>query len=252
MTLIINNGALLNGVLKAFTPLDLNPVLWLDANDLSTITKDGANRVSQWDDKSGNGYHAVQGTELNQPIYTSSKIGIRPALDFDGPNQWMLSSYNITPEHHFFVVYIHDAVPFNNISMGIFGNYDGSGAAINGEMYFDTIGEVGADRWRYITFGGSFATAELIIVSTPYLMEGYSEAGIIELFENNVSRGNGVTTATNTLSRGLAIATQVYTGGIRKLNGAIGDILIFSNRQTGSDLVNLRNYYARKYLALGI
>ena len=41
-----------------------SPLLWLDASDEATITDNGAatRRISEWRDKSGNGYHAIQPT----------------------------------------------------------------------------------------------------------------------------------------------------------------------------------------------
>ena len=49
-----------HGVLrKTFSPSDLNNNnLWLDASDISSITH-SSNAVSQWNDKSGNNYHAT-------------------------------------------------------------------------------------------------------------------------------------------------------------------------------------------------
>ena len=40
--------------------------MWYDASDTSTITESSGN-VSQWDDKSGNGFHLTQGTGSYQP-----------------------------------------------------------------------------------------------------------------------------------------------------------------------------------------
>ena len=40
--------------------------LWFDSSDLSTITASGG-LVSQWNDKSGNGYHVTQGTDVSKP-----------------------------------------------------------------------------------------------------------------------------------------------------------------------------------------
>lgn len=51
------------GFLPKFLP---DCELWLDAADTGTITASGAN-VSQWDDKSGNGNNATEGTESLQP-----------------------------------------------------------------------------------------------------------------------------------------------------------------------------------------
>ncbi len=49
-----------------FDPLSLSPRLWLDGADTATITSSGG-LVSQWADKSTNGFHATQGTDANKP-----------------------------------------------------------------------------------------------------------------------------------------------------------------------------------------
>lgn len=64
----IRNPAFL-GAAAGFSPLSLSPALWLDASDSSTITASGSPlKVSQWNDKSGNGRNVTQATATNQPI----------------------------------------------------------------------------------------------------------------------------------------------------------------------------------------
>ena len=75
-----------------FSILNLSPALWLDAADLSTITESGG-AVSQWDDKSGNGYHAVQATGSEQPVTGTRTLNGRNVLDFDGTNDNMDIDY---------------------------------------------------------------------------------------------------------------------------------------------------------------
>jgi hypothetical protein len=41
--------------------------LWLDASDTTTFSFSSGSRVSEWRDKSGNGYNFVQATSANQP-----------------------------------------------------------------------------------------------------------------------------------------------------------------------------------------
>ena len=65
-----------------WTPAAITTRAWYDANDASTITQSGGT-VSQWDDKSGNGYHASQSTASKQPTYNSTGMGSLPALEFD-------------------------------------------------------------------------------------------------------------------------------------------------------------------------
>lgn len=77
----------------AFTPSSLSPLVWLDFSDLSTLWKDTArtdpvtadgDAVASVTDKSGNGYHLVQETAANRPLYKTD--GTYRWLLFDGVN----------------------------------------------------------------------------------------------------------------------------------------------------------------------
>ena len=87
-----------------WTPLALNPLLWLDAADPSTVTTT-ATGVSQWRDKSGNSRHAEQNTPTLQPAYVASAINGQPAVRFapEGGGardilavSWAVTSSNLT------------------------------------------------------------------------------------------------------------------------------------------------------------
>jgi len=68
-----------------FSPLGLSPALWLDASDATTITSSGSPaKVSQWNDKSGNGYNVAQGTGAAQPTTGANTRNGLNVLDFDG------------------------------------------------------------------------------------------------------------------------------------------------------------------------
>lgn len=72
----------------AWTPAELGDdlALWLDADDASTITLNGS-KVSQWDDKSGEGRHATQSTESQQPVLTTSGLNGKNVVTFTGGNR---------------------------------------------------------------------------------------------------------------------------------------------------------------------
>jgi hypothetical protein len=80
-------GIVASGVVE-FSPLDLNPALWLDAADTATITESGG-FVSQWNDKSGNNRNFTQAVGASQPATgTRTQNGLN-VLDFDGSNDFM-------------------------------------------------------------------------------------------------------------------------------------------------------------------
>lgn len=102
MTLGLRDLAFLGGGAPAvpWTPAQLGASLrvWLDADDASTITLNGAN-VSQWRDKSGLGNHYNQNTAINQMKYTAGAVNGRAVVEADlagecmrGPNLSMNGS----------------------------------------------------------------------------------------------------------------------------------------------------------------
>ncbi len=89
-TVFSNNNTVINTI-----PI-CSPMLWLRAD--STLTKDGSNRVSQWNDVSGNNKHATQAITTNQPVWMPNVFNGKPALWFDGVNgNYFLENTTQTP-----------------------------------------------------------------------------------------------------------------------------------------------------------
>ena len=90
--------------------------LWLDASDSSTVIKDSSNKVNNWSDKSGNGVSVSQSDSAKQPTFTASGLNNLPTLTFDGSNDYLTSSSNITqPYSAFLVAKTTGVVQVNNI-----------------------------------------------------------------------------------------------------------------------------------------
>lgn len=72
-------------VAQSFVPSDIpNLYQWLDASDSSSITS-SSSLISQWNDKSGNGYHATQSTDSKKPSISTSPSNGLPSVVF-GPD----------------------------------------------------------------------------------------------------------------------------------------------------------------------
>jgi hypothetical protein len=85
-----------------FSPLDLSPALWLDAADTSTITASGSPlKVSQWNDKSGNGRHVSQSSGGAQPQTGVHTLNSRNVVTFPEETgmtrstPWTLTEYTV-------------------------------------------------------------------------------------------------------------------------------------------------------------
>lgn len=87
---------LLSNQSRAFTPTDIPGLaLWLDASDAATITLDGSNNVSQWNDKSGNGRNFTQVTAMQRPSRTLAGQNSLNVVTFDGADDNLLSSVGV-------------------------------------------------------------------------------------------------------------------------------------------------------------
>ena len=86
--------------------------LWLSAD--RGVTYDGSNFVSQWDDQSGNGRHATQGTGSQQPLYIASGLNNEPTIRFDGSNDSLSVSGGSFLVKQVFFVFKSITTNFNN------------------------------------------------------------------------------------------------------------------------------------------
>ncbi len=76
--------------LESQGPVDMEGlVLWLDASRLSTIELDGNARVIRWTDRAGKDHHASQAEPANRPEYHEKAWGGKPALIFNGINEYL-------------------------------------------------------------------------------------------------------------------------------------------------------------------
>lgn len=75
-----------------------NTVAWYDVMDLSTITKDGADRVSEWADKLGSGNNIVQANGAFQPLWASGEIS------FDGTDEYLRGGFVYTAPTSWYLV----------------------------------------------------------------------------------------------------------------------------------------------------
>lgn len=84
---------------------------WFDAADSSSISI--ATGVSQWNDKSGNGFHATQGTAGKQPTYTIGGMNGHNVLTFSNASQTYLAFSGTMLPNTVAVVWKSTATPWS-------------------------------------------------------------------------------------------------------------------------------------------
>ena len=141
--------------------LALSPITMLDASDASSLTLGDFDRVSQWNDLSGNGNHFTQATGTSQPVFSGKYI------DFDGVDDYMTDAgsaasgvYNCMHDGtggEAFVAYLHDGTP----SQGVLWD-TGYGSSYVG-AYMRTRN---TDEVDYATFRGTGGNINLSLSTT--------------------------------------------------------------------------------------
>lgn len=79
---------------RLWSPTLINPSLWLDASDLSTLSVVGSG-VDSWRDKSGNNRHLSQSTSARRPTFNFSGLNGLPTVSaLNASQQWLSTNTN--------------------------------------------------------------------------------------------------------------------------------------------------------------
>ncbi len=255
-------GALLNPG-AAFSPAAIPGLaLWLVGNK-SPLTMNGS-AISQWDDFSGNGNHAAQGTAMKQP--PPGTVNGFPAVDFVGVSAVdRLDVPADTTIDNLFAAGGYVAVVMNADQIKNPDDWervvakDASGVV--GWGFYISAESGGAGR---ITFWQDFDTASPNwITSNPIrpIVAGQTHLVEIEYDRDSVSndpiiRVDGVVntlteavtpvgTATSDAAADLHLGADWSSG--RDYDGKIAEVALYSSIPSADEQMTLRNHFAAKY-----
>lgn len=230
--------------------------LWIAADQLNLTN--GAN-VSLWSDSSGNGHDLIQSTAGNYPIYRTNQINGRPAIEFDGTNDFLEDADG--------ELYINGQSAFTMFSVVR------SNAVGNDNGFFITKTPDGSDDALAIRYDVGGANGG----GTNVMKVGVSASGDLQQYEsgNNVQTTstqiigmdwvsgsnfnmyfNGTTdTPTDieaSVSGVLDNADRVIVGKGSKdaadaWNGLVAEIIFFSNKLNITQRTIIENYLGAKY-----
>ena len=216
----------------AFSPLDLSPTLWLDASDTSTITEVGG-AVSQWDDKSGNGWNVVQATAANQPTSGTRTLNSLNVLDFDGNDLLDVDfgfGNEITQPNTIFMVVQIDTTATN---VQLFDGVDASDRQFFGALAAGGVWRMSAGT--VLSGGSQDQNAHILTV----IFNGASSS--LDVDSANVLSGNA---GANDLGGVTLGATYAAASG---LNGAIAEVIVVDGTLTAGEISDTETYLANKW-----
>jgi hypothetical protein len=238
------NPRLLRPKASGFTPRNISGLAaWWDASDAASITT-VSGRVSQWNDKSGNGVHATQTTANNRPENTSQTLNGRAVMTFDGSNDIMsFTGTARTDETQFVVVR-------NNMVASAVSNQQILGDASSGFGVTAVIKNDGSTNSDVFTHCGGFS---LGTTSARYQFPANNPFGpaVVSAIRSSASGGilrtDGVQRATCTTSNSYALARIGGVGSSLPLNGYIAEIVIYSRALSVADVQRVERYLGTKW-----
>lgn len=229
-----------------WTPEEITTAMWLDASDSDTITVDGFNRVSQWDDKSGNDLHVTQGTASRRPIYsTTGWGGTLPTLQLAsygaqkdaigrvmGPGDMNGTAYTL------FIVL--DAQSADNEEW-IHTAYTANGKENRHQMNLNGV-KVRSD-------GSNGGSATAAYVAGQQILQFTLATGASEILRNGVQiAGNGTGTYTPAAMSGtFSINGRNPSNGHAGMPGSVSEWIYLAENPSTDDRVLIEGYLAHKW-----
>ena len=239
-----------NALLSSFTaPMTISGLrLWLDANAASTITQSGG-AVSQWNDKSRNGFNFTQATGSMQPLTSADSMNGKNVIKFDGTDDSL--SCNTAglmtlgqSANTLIVVYKFNAIPTGTGMRLVTGTPDG-GSTRFGVLWYGTSSAVGGLNNTSFTFVSSGISGAN--TSPSKLIHSYDGATTLSETYNNNTAGTGAGAATALLTNMLLGCVASGAGGAESLNGSIAEIIAYNKALSAGELTSINSYLSSKW-----
>jgi hypothetical protein len=216
-----------------FLPSDISSLSnWYDANDEDSITKDGSNRVSQWDDKKGSD-DLLQATGGNQPLFVNVGQNGLHEISFAGDRTMETSSGSTKTQP--ITIYLATKLPVNDTNTRrIIQGEDTAGLIFlgnNSPVYIIDIGGT--------AFNGAVGSTPDTWALLKLFLDG-ADTSFFAIDEVTITTGS---LGTNDLT-GLDINDEA---GSNYANGIMGEICIFDGALSAEDNASMITYLSDKW-----
>lgn len=219
----------------AFSPLDISNIIgWWDASDISTITKDGGDLVSQWDDKSGNNNDLVQVTGGDQPLWVENGQNSLDTIDFTGNSHMKVDYADLTqPVSIFTTLDVADVAGQQSIIDGFLGAGASFGFIKSSDNTNMSIIAPTNLKWSKTGMTDAFVQFSLIYNTT-----------------SSITRADGSEEATGTVGTNAQTGLTIgeHRNGGSESEPEIGEIVVYNKAVSGAELASIENYLTTKWI----
>jgi len=234
LTTLGNEDELRPGFLKPGNP---NLTLWLDASKLESLTFAIGQKISQWDDFSGNGNHAFQATSTNQAQLGTMQNGYPCLL-------WSATNYMEAP----------NTIDPGNGALSAFVVYNRSSG--NNQSLLSQVQTTGSGRtWLNILptntgknnsfLGGINTTASSALsLNDTHLVDLVLNGTNLTMYEDGVSSFSATVTGEACTGNIVIGSTRIFT---ESHIGKISEVILYDKAISLKERHLLQNYLLKKW-----
>ena len=224
---------------QTFVPTNIGGcAFWLDGSDTSSMTFSGSS-ITQWNDKSGNGYNATVASEKTAATYSSEY----KAVNFPAATTGYVTSYPANPSTETMFVVANNPSPTGNNNIVIGGQ---QGARSLGFGYSGTNGSTEACAylnnevaWLATTPAGAYTPGTTAIVT------GYVDGGssFISINGGNFSSAGGTGFYGETTTYlGVDTTTPIYY-----FIGYVMEVIFYNSVLDATQIAQVNTYLQQKW-----
>jgi hypothetical protein len=202
-------------------------VAWYDSSDLTTITKDGSDFVSRWNDKLGSGHDLIQATAASQPKWYTGD-----GVLFDGVNDFMKTgAFIYIQPNTIYIVFKMITYTRNNTVFDGYNTYSGG-------VWTETSSPMLNLYYGESLFNSTFSVGNYGIIRAK-VQNINSKLQINNLTASMGNVGNANLNGFTLASRGL--------GDLRYGNIQVKEVILRNVADNADDETAIYNYLASKY-----
>lgn len=233
-----NSASATSNALTNWVPSSLSPVGWWDFSDLSTVTKDGSNKITAVTNKSG-AASTVTASSTREPVYTTSAINSRAAALFDGTNDRLDGTLGANQSACTVWMVVLPS------RLRRFDAFFDSAAAVTGDLTCEQGASSTIEFYVY-NVGAAAASSGTISTSTQKAISYLYDGTTLTTYVNNAGSGSAAS-ASRTLKSAFAIGGDRGTGGFFFTQGYIAEVVVMSTAASSTDRTNLQTYATNKW-----
>ena len=246
--------ASINSALEPWNPSMSSPSMWLDASNISTLSLDVNNKVTQWADLSGNSYNVVPPTVGARPTYQGTGLNGQPAVYFDGLDDSLSCAVtNVSSQGDLFFAAVFEMISSVNNWQTIVGHNTSENDANVGTLFLQrrsNVSEIGCHNSGQSDTGSAF-TVQVTNLLIPRIATLGRTGTALTITATGPSQPTYITNVTQSWVTN-EITSRIQIGGRQQsqtqfFNGRVSEVIVMNRNASTLEREKVEGYLAHKW-----